>query len=44
MDEKLRVQELAKIKDNDRPFMTGIRIRLEGETREFNAYQILFNT
>jgi hypothetical protein len=40
MDATIRARELAKIKKNDKPFMTGIRITFEGETQSFDAYKI----
>lgn len=40
MDITIRARELAKIKKNDKPFMTGIRIPFEGEIHQFSAYKI----
>lgn len=40
MDESLRIKALNKIKKEAEPFMTGIRIAFEGETRSFDAYKI----
>jgi hypothetical protein len=40
MNASFRAQKLAEIKNNDTPYMTGIRIQFEGETRKFDAYKI----
>lgn len=40
MDQGLRKKKLEDIQKNEKPFMTGIRIRYQGESRSFNAYKI----
>jgi hypothetical protein len=40
MEVSLRTQTLAEIKKHEIPFMTGIRIPFEGETKKFDAFKI----
>lgn len=40
MSEQKRRDELARIQEHDEPYMTGIRIRYQGEMRTLNAYKI----
>lgn len=40
LTEKLRVQKLKEIKDNDKPIMTGVRIPYKGQDRDFKVYRI----
>lgn len=39
MEKSLRIEKLNEIKEQ-KPHMTGIRIRYKGEMREFNAYKV----
>lgn len=40
MNEQLRIQKLQEIINNEKPYMTGIRIRYKGEIERFDAYKI----
>lgn len=40
MKKELRIKKLAEIKEQETPYMTGIRIRYQGEIRSFDAYKI----
>jgi hypothetical protein len=40
MKKELRIMKLKEIKEQGSPYMTGIRIRYQGESRPFNAYKI----
>ena len=40
MKKELRIKKLAEIKEQETPYMTGIRIRYQGEIRPFDAYKI----
>ena len=40
MEGELRKKKLDEIKQNESIYMTGIRIRYEGQTQEFVAYRI----
>jgi len=40
MKKELRIKKLGEIKEQEKPYMTGIRIRYQGEIRPFDAYKM----
>ncbi|MED3995597.1 hypothetical protein P4647_13165 [Peribacillus frigoritolerans] len=40
LEEKLRIEKLKEIKENEKPIMTGVRIPYKGEEKEFSVYRI----
>lgn len=40
LEEKLRIEKLKEIKENDTPIMTGVRIPYQGTEKEFSVYRI----
>ena len=40
MERDLRKKKLVGIQQIDKPYMTGIRIRYQGESKSFDAYKI----